>query len=244
MKMPKKQISSGDIIYGVHPLIECLKAGRRKIQALYTTKPYPKGWERIKPHLPKRIPNIQYVNREALTRLCGTPDHMGVVAYVQPFVYATKGLNPENKPRVLLLDGVQDVGNLGAILRSAYCTNVDAVILCKKGGCLITPGVLKGAAGLAEHLSIYVVPSLPHAVRELKKMGYSLYMTVADGGENAMEVAFEKPYCMVIGSEYAGISPQIREQGVKVTLPQRDTSSYNASVAAGIFLFISGFGDK
>mgnify|MGYP001019837488 CR=1 FL=1 len=238
--MARQQV--GEIIFGVHPLVECLKAGKRSLITLYTTKPLPKGWERIKPYLPKRLPTIQYVTREALTRIAGSPDHMGLVALVGPFVYTSTPLVAKQKPRILLLDGIQDVGNLGSILRTAYCTGIDAIILARKGGCLITPGVLKASAGLAEHLSVYVVPSLAQAVGELKQLGYTLYMTVADGGVSAAEISFTAPYCLVIGSEEKGITPQLRTQGVQVTLPQRDTSSYNASVAAGIFLFISAYG--
>ena len=148
---------------------------------------------------------------------------------------------PEQKPRVLLLDGVQDVGNLGAILRSAYCTNVDAVILSKKGCASMTPGVFKASAGLAEHLPIYQVPSLAHAIGRLKAAGYTMYMAVADGGTCATKMSFKAPMGIVIGSEEKGIDASLRAKGELVTLPQRDTSSYNASVAAGIFLFLTGF---
>ena len=236
-----KRSSQGDILYGVHPIIECLKAGKRKIISIYMTKPEPKGWQRIKPHLPKRKPNVQYITREALTRMAGSGDHMGIVAFVSTYSYATKEFTPQNKPRVLLLDGVQDVGNMGAILRSAYCTNIDAVIVSKKGCARMTPGVFKASAGLAEHLPIYQVPSLGHAIGQLKAVGYTLYMAVAEGGTCATKMSFSSPMGIVIGSEEKGIDQKVRDKGELVTLPQRDTSSYNASVAAGIFLFLTGF---
>lgn len=236
--------STAEIIYGVHPIIECLKAKKRKILTIYTTKPLPKGWKRIKPYLPQRLPNIQHVTREALTRLAGSPDHMGIIASVTPYKYATKLTKASEKPRLLLLDAVQDVGNLGAILRSAYCTGVDGVVLCRKRGALLTPAVFKASAGLAEHLSIYLVNSLPQAVKELKGLGYTLYMAVAQDGVDASTVTYKKPHCVVIGSEEKGIDPKLRKSGVRVTLPQRDTSSYNASVAAGIFLFLTAYGKK
>lgn len=240
--MAKQKLqAAADILYGVHPIIECLKAGKRRLITVYMTKPEPKGWQRVKPYLPKRRPAIQYVTRDILTRIAGSADHMGIVAYVSPFSYNTKEFSPADKPRVLLLDGVQDVGNLGAILRSAYCTNVDAVILSKKGCAGMTAAVFKASAGLAEHLAIYQVPSLPHAIRQLKAAGYSLYMTVASGGQCVTKTTFSSPMGIVIGSEEHGIDARVREHGTLVTLPQRDTSSYNASVAAGIFLFLTGF---
>lgn len=239
-----KRIQPGEVLYGVHPIVECLKAGKRRVLSVYMTKPEPKGWARIRPHLPVRKPNIQYVPRDVLTRLAGSPDHMGVLAYVQPFSYSSKSLNAKTAPRVLLLDGIQDVGNLGAILRTAYCTNVDAVIVTRKGCASMTAAVFKASAGLAEHLPIHLVPSLPHALKELKSMGYTLYMTVASGGQCATQTTFATPMCVVIGSEERGIDVSVRASGVQLTLPQRDTSSYNASVAAGIFLFLTAFPQK
>lgn len=240
-----KRIQPGEVLYGVHPVIECLKAGKRKLLSVYMTKPEPKGWARIRPHISKRTkPNIQYVTRDILTRLAGSPDHMGIVAYVQRFSYSSKPLTAKTAPRILLLDGIQDVGNLGAILRTAYCTKVDAVVVTRKGCAGMTAAVFKASAGLAEHLPIHQVASLPHALKELKGMGYTMYMTVASGGQCATQTVFDSPMCMIIGSEDRGIDASARAQGVQVTLPQRDTSSYNASVAAGIFLFLTAFSQK
>jgi len=240
MRATPKKTQTEEILYGVHPIIECLKAGKRRILALYMAKPEPKGWDRIKPYLVKQSPPIQYVTRDVLSRIAGSDDHMGIVAYVTPFIYASKPIVVSEKQRILLLDGVQDVHNLGAIVRSAYCTNFDAVLLTKQCARVVA-GVFKASAGLAEHMPIYVIPSVTHTVTELKKMGYSIYMTVADGGVDATTVSYDAPLCLVIGSEERGIDAKARALGTKVTLPQRDTSSYNASVAAGIFLFLTAF---
>ena len=120
---------------------------------------------------------------------------------------------------------------MGAILRSAYCTNVDAVIVSKKGCASMTPGVFKASAGLAEHLPIYQVPSLGQAIHQLKGAGYTLYMAVADGGTCATQLSFENPMAIVIGSEEKGIDQKVRDKGVLVTLPQRDASSYTLCAA-------------
>jgi len=244
MRATTKRIQqTGDILYGAHPIIECLKAGKRKILALYMTKPEPKGWARVKPYLQKYTPPIQYVSRDVLARMAGCDDHMGILAFVTPFSYATKPITVQEKQRILLLDGVQDVHNLGAIVRSAYCTNFDAVLVTKQCARMVA-GVFKASAGLAEHLPIYLISSVAHTVKELKDMGYAVYMTVADGGVDATTVTYQAPLCVVIGSEERGIDMSVRSLGVKVTLPQRDTSSYNASVAAGIFLFLTSFSSR
>lgn len=228
-----------EIVFGAHAIIELLRAKRRKVYSIYTTKKLPKAWGRVKAYLPKRIDNIQYVSRDVLTKMAGSSDHMGIVAMASPFQYYGKVFNPKDKPFILLLDGIQDVRNLGAILRSAYCTGVDGVVLCKKGGADITPAACKTSAGLVEYLDIYRAASIESAVQELSAAGYNLYMTVLDNGKDAMTVNYEDPKCLVIGNEETGISKEVAKRGERITLPQRrEDISYNASVAAGIFLFL------
>lgn len=230
----------GEMIYGVHPIIEVLKVKKRKIISIYTTKPLPQGWDRIKPHLPKQLPQIQYVQKQVIDKITGTTDHNSILAWVTPFKYSSKVFNPEKKPFLLMLDGIQDVRNLGAILRSAYCTGVDGVVLCKKGSSILTAASFKASAGLAEHLDIYIAPSATHAAQELKNAGYNLYMAVLDG-KSVTDIEFKKPLCLVIGNEALGISKNIQSLGEKITIPQRTYDiSYNASVAAGILLFLTG----
>lgn len=237
-KMSRTNKKENELLYGAHPIIEALKAKRRKLVGIYTTKPLPKAWARVKKYLPKYVPNIQYVSRTVLDRMTGSSDHMGIAAWMSPFQFRRKMFDPKKEPFILLLDSVQDVRNLGAILRSAYCTGVDGVVLCKKHAAPLTPAALKASAGLAEHLHIYVAPSLKSAVLDMKRAGYNMYMTVVDGGQDATKVSYTSPLCLVIGSEATGITKEVREYGNLITLPQQDPSaSYNASVAAGIFLF-------
>ena len=240
MKKIKNRKIEGEIIYGVHSIIEMLKAGRRKLISLYTTKPLPKNWDRLKRYLPKHVPNIQYVDRHKLSSIAGSAEHMGVVAFVTHFKYQKNIFESKKSPFILLLDSIQDVHNLGAILRSAYCTGVDGVVLLRKGSAPLSPAAIKASAGLSEHLNIYLAPSLKSAVIELKKCDYNLYMTVVGKGQNAMEIDYKKPLCLVIGNEATGISKDILKEGELVTLPERSgtESSFNASVAAGIFLFL------
>ncbi len=239
LKKVKKNLSVNELIYGAHPIIEVIRAKKRRIISIYTTKPTPKSWDRIKQYLPRSISNIQYVSRSILDRMTGSTDHMGIAAWVAPRKYRKKIFDPKKQKFILLLDSIQDVRNLGGILRSSYCTGVDGVVICAKRSARITAACLKSSAGLAEHLDIYVAPSLKHAVMELRRVGYNLYMTVLDNGKNAMYVNYESPICLVIGNEATGISKEILEYGELITLPQNDPeASYNASVAAGIFLFL------
>lgn len=237
-KIKKQKQEKYEIIYGAHSIIEFLKAKKRKLYSIYTTKPLPKAFARIEKYLPKHIPNIQYLKREALDKMAGTKEHMGIIALISPFKFLSKPFDPNKKDFILMLDGVQDVRNLGAILRSAYCTGVKGIVLCKKGGATITAAAHKASAGLAEHLDIYVAPSIQSATQELKDSGYNLYMAVMDG-KNATKISYKKPLCLVIGNEESGISKNVLKFGEKITLPQVSSDiSYNASVAAGILLFL------
>jgi len=137
-----------------------------------------------------------------------------------------------------LLDGVQDVRNAGAIIRSAYCTGVNGIILCKKEGAPMTGATLKASAGLAERMEIYQANSIGAALQELTKAGYNLYVTALGGKKSALEIPYTKPLCVIIGNEEKGVSPESLKAGTIVTLPQVSPDvSYNASVAAGIILF-------
>ena len=227
-----------DIVYGIHPVIELLKAKRRKVVAIYTTRPEPKAWGEVARHVPKYV-KVNHASPKGLDTIAGTPDHQGVVAHASPYPYRHKEFNPEKDRFLLLLDRIQDPRNLGAILRTAYATGVDGVLLSQKSSASLTPTALKAAAGLAEHLQIMLVPSGIAAAKMLSDDGYHLYpAAIGPKSKNLLEIKFEEPLCIIIGSEGTGISRELLSVGTCIQLPQRTPDiSYNASVAAGILLF-------
>lgn len=238
-KKAKKSVIVGDIIYGVHPVIELLTQKRRKILELFMLNPEPKIWMQIRDLLPKYPVRIHRMNKDALSKKLGTSDHQGIGALAQPFPFRKKFFDPKKQPFLLLLDGVQDVRNFGAIVRSAYCTGVDGIIVCKKKAAPLTGTALKASAGLAERMEIYQAPSLPAALQELKEAGYNLYIAALSKKANAYTVQYKKPLCLVIGSEGSGVSAATLKAGTVITLPQKSADvSYNASVAAGILLSV------
>jgi 23S rRNA (guanosine2251-2'-O)-methyltransferase len=226
-----------EYIFGTHSIIEVFKARKRAIISLYTTKPVPKAWPLIARYLSRTL-SIHYVTRDVLTRMAGTSDHQSVVAVTTPFPIRKKPFNPEQHPFLLLIENIQDGRNLGAILRSAYCTGISGVIISRKKSAPIDSFMLKASAGLAEHLEIYETSSTSQTAQELKREGYSLYMAVL-GGKDALTITYKKPLCLVIGNEATGISKELLAWGNPITIPQKTTDiSYNASVAAGILLFL------
>jgi len=243
-KKKEKAKLTGELIFGIHPLQEVLKSKRRKVISIYTTKPEPKAWKSIEQLMPKYPIPIQYVKRDILHKMAGTTDHQGIVAWVQKFPFRNKFFNPTKQKFLVMLDGIQDPRNLGAILRSAYCTGCQGVILIKKGSAPLNAVAIKASAGLAEHLEIFVAPSAESAVQLLKDAKYTMYMAVFDG-QDANTCEFKEPLCVVVGSEGFGVSKNILKYGTPLTLPQRSSDiSYNASVAAGILLFLVGTKNK
>lgn len=229
--------TSYTLIFGIHPIQELLAAKRRQIYKIYTTNPAPKAFSTLRTKIPARVP-IQAISREKLTELAGTADHQGVVAAVGHFPFRKQPFKPEQHPVVLLLDGIQDPRNLGALIRSASCTNTSGIIMPAKGSAPLSGAAVKASAGLSEHADIYQAPSSIAALLELKKAGYEIYLATL-GGKDVRTITFTTPVCIVLGSEGSGISSALLAHGTAITLPQRiPTISYNASVAGGILLFM------
>jgi 23S rRNA (guanosine2251-2'-O)-methyltransferase len=236
----KKTIQFTNIVYGIHPLIELLQSKALKIGTIYTTKKPIKSWFKIKPLIPGHI-QVSFVDRQTLDNVAGCKEHQGILAFTSDFTFAKTMFTPEKQQFILVLDSIHDVRNLGAILRSAYCTGVDGVVIMKNNAASLTAAAIKASAGLALYLKIYVAPSMSHAVSELSKAGYNMYCATLGKGENAAKYQFQGPVALVIGNEETGIAGGIAKQGVRVLLPQkRDDISYNASVAAGILMYSIG----
>ena len=228
----------GEVIFGIHPIIELLKAKKRKLYTVYTTKPEPKAWKEVASLLPKTV-TIKYVEKNYLNNLAGTLEHQSVVGLAGPFQIRKSFFDVNKHPFLVMVDSIQDTRNLGAILRSAYCTGADGVIICQRKGAPINGSTIKASAGLAERLEIYQASSPAQAITELKKAGYGIYLATLDGAD-ATKVKYTKPVCIVIGNEAIGVSREILKEGTKIRLSQKsDDISYNASVAAGILLFLA-----
>ncbi len=237
--MKKTKTREMEVIFGVHPLLELAKAKKRKIFKIYTLRDEPEQVEFVRKSVKYPV-EVHHFGREELTRIAGSSDHQGIVAFVSPFQFRSKPFDTMRYRALVMLDGIQDPRNLGALLRSAYCTGFSGVILTRKNSAPINAVCIKASAGLAEHLEIYQVPSAAAGVGELKQAGYSLYVTVLrEGVSKAVDVAYHLPLCVIIGSEGFGISRSIIKEGIPVVLPQRTADiSYNASVAGALMMFL------
>ncbi len=181
---------------------------------------------------------VQFADGKALDRESETGRHQGVIAYVSDYEYADfdRFLEKKDTPRfVVICDGIEDVHNLGSILRVAECAGADGVIIPKNKSAQVNGAVVRISEGAANHIAVARVPGINYAVDELKKSGYWVYGLEADG-ENIYGTDLRGDIALVVGGEDRGISRLTREKCDKIlSLPLKgNVNSLNASVALGI----------
>ena len=180
---------------------------------------------------------VQFVSREALDRESREKRHQGVIAFTTDYSYADLYdiLSEEENSLVVLCDGIEDVHNLGSIIRVAECAGADGVVIPKARGASVTEAVIRISAGAAEHMKVAKVSSLNKAVETLKEHGYWVYALEA-GGESIYDVDLTGKVALVVGGEDSGVKRLTKETSDKVlSLPLfGKVNSLNASVALGI----------
>ncbi len=193
---------------------------------------------------------IQYVPEKKLNQLARGLNHQGVVAIATPISYAEihemlERIAPTlddvaaRKPRLLVLDGIQDPYNFGAILRSAVASGTAGVIVPERNMAPLNAAALKASAGTAARIPIARVTNVADVLYQLKERGYWAVGASADGETSVREMDWNRPIVLVIGSEGAGIRRRVLEScDYRISIPMADAAeSLNASVAAGILLF-------
>lgn len=181
---------------------------------------------------------VQFADGKALDRESETGRHQGVIAYVSDYEYADFDQFLEKKDAlrfVVICDGIEDVHNLGSILRVAECAGADGVIIPKNKSAQVNGAVVRISEGAANHIAVARVPGINFAIDELKKSGYWVYGLEADG-ENIYGSDLRGDIALVVGGEDKGISRLTREKCDKIlSLPLKGkVNSLNASVALGI----------
>jgi len=189
----------------------------------------------------KHIP-VQVVDRARLDAI--TPHHQGLLAFASAYQYSTLedmltlAKAREEAPFLVLLDGITDPHNLGAIIRTAECAGAHGVIVQERRAVGLTPAAIRASAGAVEHLPVARVVNLTQTVTQLQKLGIWVYAAHMDG-EDYLTVDMSGPLTLVIGAEGEGVSRLVLENcDRRVSLPARGkVGSLNASVAAGVLLY-------
>ena len=182
---------------------------------------------------------VQFADRAALDRECPEKRHQGVIAYTTDFVYSDLyDLLGGEQSLIVLCDGIEDVHNLGSILRVAECAGAAGVVIPNAKGASVTEAVVRISAGAAEHIGVAKVPSVNWAIDALKKSGYWIYALEA-GGESIYREKLTGKVALVVGGEDSGVKRLTREKCDKtLSIPLfGKVNSLNASVALGIAVY-------
>jgi 23S rRNA (guanosine2251-2'-O)-methyltransferase len=234
-----------EVLYGLHPVEEALKAGRRRFDHVLVAR------EREDARIERLVAlcrasgvRVRQESREQLTQLAQTPAHQGIVALVHPqeslsiedlFTPLTPGA-----PRLLLaLDGVEDPQNLGALLRVADGAGVDGVVLTERRSAPLSPVAVKASAGAAEHLRIARVVNLVRALEELKKQNIWIIGLDERGTCDYDHFDLTGNCVLVMGREGAGLHDLVRRTcDHLLRIPMSGgVSSLNVSAAGAVVLY-------
>ncbi|MBQ8281315.1 MAG: 23S rRNA (guanosine(2251)-2'-O)-methyltransferase RlmB [Lachnospiraceae bacterium] len=187
---------------------------------------------------------INFVKKERLDQMSESGKHQGVIAYAAAFEYSTVdeimelARSKNEDPFVILLDGIEDPHNLGAMIRTANLVGAHGVIIPKRRAAGLTATVVKASAGALNYTPVAKVTNIAQTMEELKKEG--LWFVCADmGGEEMYKLNLKGPIGLVIGNEGEGVSRLVREKSDFVaSIPMKgDIDSLNASVAMGVLSY-------
>ncbi|MFL5899092.1 MAG: 23S rRNA (guanosine(2251)-2'-O)-methyltransferase RlmB [Solirubrobacterales bacterium] len=208
---------ANQIIYGRRPVAEA-ERGRRRVHRVW------------------RAPEA---SAEELERRCGSPDHQGVVAEVDPYPYGdARGMLREGA-LLVALDQVQDPRNLGAVCRSAEFAGAAGVVIPERRSAAITAATCKASAGAVEHVEVAHVRNLADWLAEAKQAGFWIWGADAEAEQPPWAVDLTGPTVLVLGGEGQGLRPRVASScdGL-IALPQRGkVDSLNVSAAATALLF-------
>jgi 23S rRNA (guanosine2251-2'-O)-methyltransferase len=184
-----------------------------------------------------KIP-VKYEERAELDRAAGSTPHQGVVGLGGVTTYAAFDA-AEGKELVVILDGVVDPHNLGAIIRTAHAAGAGAIVIPERRAAGLTETVAKVAAGALAHLPVIRVVNVSHSIEDFKKRGYWIY-GLDERGEHAYNaIEYARPTAIVLGGEGHGLHEHVKKRcDFLVRIPMAGAiASLNVSVAAGIVLF-------
>ncbi len=229
------------ILYGIHPVGEAIAAGRRKIFRLYVSSRPSDRIRRITARAARQRIPIETLSADRLRTLAKTSSHQGICARVGGFDFSDihPFLSPLQATLILVLDGLVDPRNVGALIRTAHCVGVDGVILPKDRSASLTPSVVMASAGAVEHSRLARVTNISRALKQLKSTGAWVVGLDPSANRSIFEADLSGPLVLVVGSEEKGIRPLVKKNcDFLVSIPQLGrVDSLNASVAGAVVLY-------
>jgi 23S rRNA (guanosine2251-2'-O)-methyltransferase len=231
-------------IFGIRAIIEAVQA-RKEIDKVFVQKDLQGDlMKELLKVLKQNGVNFSYVPVEKLNRL-GNRNHQGAVASISPISFADLDeliatlLEENKKPLFIVLDGISDARNFGAIIRTAECTGVNGIIIPKQGSAPVNGDTVKTSAGAVFNIPICKVDHVKDAVFHLQSCGIKTVAATEKTNNNIYDIDFTEPVAIVMGSEDKGVNPSVlKVVDEKAKLPMFGTiSSLNVSVACGAFLY-------
>lgn len=232
-----------DLIFGVNPVVEKLKVSPEDVMEILVSDR--SALRRISQDAARVDVPLVHVEPRFLDQLVGRQRHQGVVARVEAFRYLPfeamleQIASPLVIERILILDGLTDPRNFGALLRTAEATGVRHVVIPKDRSVEVTPLTVKASAGATHHLKVSKVTNLRRAILDLKKNGYWVAGLNAGSGETIYGRTYPARLAIVLGNEGTGIRPiNLRECDFLLGIPMvGKVPSLNVAVAGAVFLY-------
>jgi 23S rRNA (guanosine2251-2'-O)-methyltransferase len=229
------------IVYGINAVLEALHAGGVERVCLERGQKNPRIQEILDLSRQQRVP-FSIEERAWLDRKAGGERHQGALCYVSgmPTLSAEEILAQAVSPGlILILDGIEDPHNLGAILRSSEVAGADGVFLPQRRSAQLSPAAIKASAGAASHLKVARITNTARLMEQVKDAGYWITGFDAEAGKPLWELDFAGPTALVLGGEGAGMHRLVKEKcDFLASIPMRGkVTSYNVSVSAGIALY-------
>lgn len=235
------------VVYGMNPVRELLRAGAEGLTELWLVEggERPRAFADLERIARDHGAKVRAAPRPRLDRLAGVTQHQGIVAVVADYRYRevddilAAAREAGRPPLLVLLDGVEDPHNLGAVVRSAHALGAHGVVIPRDRAASVTPSAAKASAGAVEHMAIARVTNLVRTIEELKEAGIWTVAAVPDGEKDLASVDLRSPTALVIGGEGQGVRPLVRkscDHAARIPMAGR-VGSLNASAAAAIALY-------
>ena len=232
-------------IFGIRAIIEAINAGKEIDKVFIQKEAQGELMQELMKTMKKGNINFSYVPVEKLNKLSKFNNHQGAVASIAPIKFVElESLietisESEKTPLILILDQLSDARNFGAIIRTAECTGVDAIIIGKQGAAPVNGDTVKTSAGAVFNIPICKVDHIKDAIFYLQGSGYVTVAATEKTENNIYNINFNQPIAIIMGSEDKGVNPSVLKiVDEKAKLPMYGTiSSLNVSVACGAFLY-------